>query len=790
MSRAQGAIGRMRCSLLGTRGTSSLMVGVGAALALTFLLVYGWGDGGAIPISIRLPLLGLSVYATVCTALAARFARGRARRGWQTMVVALAAWATGDAVQLLYEIGLPRVPFPGPPTYLHLASSVLAAAAMAFFLTAQALGSRLRLLLDGVTAALCLSMLCWVTALHRAYDSGPRPGIALVVVALFHVGDLLALTIAVLVLVRSNAHDRGVLWMLTGAIALVAATHNAFAYLVVSGGHNGAGGLAELVWAAALMAFAAAALSSRRVSPPSTPAPPAPSKSSMWLPYVPLLLAGTVDPALVMSGLERILVPLVVVAVCGRQMVAAWENRRLLTAAADYALRDPLTGLANRALFDDRLARAMMLRQRDGRSVAVVSLDLDDFKLVNDSFGHPAADNILVHVGQRISACVRPGDTVARDGGDEFVLLLEGRTDQSHLVAERVVEAFHEPFLINGETLLMHCSVGIAVASPAEPGLTAETLVTRADIAMDAAKRAHMKGLHTFSPDMAVVKPDVVEMNREADGGRSPTGDGAALRLLGELRHATHHKGLDVLYQPKVDLRTDRIIGVEALLRWPHPQLGVLRPDAFLSLVRQHGLMRPVTELVLDKALDDVARWGAQGIPMPVAVNVFAPYLRDERLPDALIDALRRRDLAPDLLTIEITEDVVLSEVDRGTGILDRLREHGIRIAIDDFGSGYSALTYLRDLPIDEVKLDRHFIKSVIGDARATAVVRAVIGLARELDLTVVAEGVEDAATVDWLRGQGCDIGQGYLFGRPMRASAIAELIRPGRIFDVGTFGS
>ena len=246
---------------------------------------------------------------------------------------------------------------------------------------------------------------------------------------------------------------------------------------------------------------------------------------------------------------------------------------------------------------------------------------------------------------------------------------------------------------------------------------------------------------------------------------------------MGELRHAIDRGELDVVYQPKLELSTGRVVGVEALLRWPHPQLGVLRPNTFISLVRQQGLMRPVTDLVLEKALDDAARWVLLGVGTPVAVNLFAPILRDRQLPDRLCCALDDRDLPLDMLTIEITEDVVLNELGQVTAVLQGLRERGIRVAIDDFGSGYSALSYLRDLLIDEVKLDRHFISSVTSHERAAAVVRAVINLSHELGITVVAEGVEDAETVTWLRDHGCDIGQGYYLGMPVAASMIAELV-------------
>jgi len=747
-------------------------------IALTLLLVFKWGGEGTVRVIDNLTLLILSVYATGCAASAARSAHGRSRRAWMTMVVALGAWATGNVVWTYNVLALQRAPFPSPANFCYLAFPLLAALAMVQLRTGPTRRSRLRLVLDGVTVALCLSLLTWVLALHEVYNSYREGQIALGFAVLYPVVGVLVLTVAVGVLVRAEARQRAVLWLLTAAIGVMVVAQNAFAYLV-AGGRYDTGDLIDIGWAVSLILFAAAALLSRQTPALPRPAGSVPSNSSLWLPYVPLLLAGTVGPAIVMSGLESILVPLIVVTVVLRQSVAAWENRRLLSAAADQALRDPLTGLGNRTLFHDRLDHAMMLRQREDRGATVVSLDLDDFKLVNDSLGHPTADALLVCVGQRIADCVRPGDTVARLGGDEFALLLEGPADDSHLVAETVVDAFNEPFVLDGQEILVRPSLGMAVASSTEPELTSGALLKRADIAMYAAKRSRTSGVHTYSPDMTLVDPDVVEF--EGSIADRPAGDGASqVRLFGELRHAIDHGALDVVYQPKQDLRTKRIVGVEALLRWPHPHLGVLRPDAFMSLVRQHGLMRPVTNLVLHKALDDAARWASLGVPTPVAVNLFAPFLRDTALPDTLSHALAERDLAADVLTVEITEDMVLSDVGLVVAVLRRLRGHGIRVAIDDFGSGYSALSYLRDLPMDEVKLDSHFIASVTRDVRAAAVVRAVIDLTHNLGITVVAEGVEDADTAGWLREHGCDIGQGYLFGRPVPAAAITQLITAG----------
>lgn len=719
-------------------------------------------------------LLGLSVYATAYAVFAARFAEGRFRRAWMTMAVALGSWALGDAIWLACDLTRTSIQPLSTADVSYLLFAGLAAAAMAQFPTDSTQHLRLRLVLDALIVALSLFLLAWMLSLHNVFDTYRGDKATLTVAVLYPVLDLVALTVAIAVLARTRARERAVVSLLTLALALATVADGTYTYLVAHDQYQ-TGNPIDIIWAASLLVFVAAAVRSRHMPEHSKPTVSVPSKSSLWLPYLPLLLAGTLGPLLAMSGPERIIVPFIVVAVYARETVVAWESRRLLTAAAEQALRDPLTGLANRTLFQDRLTHAMMLRSRNGQSVAVMALDLDDFKLVNDSMGHPAADSLLIHVGARLAESVRAGDTVARMGGDEFALVLEGRVDESHLVAQRVDEAFDEPFLIDGQELLIRPSIGVAVAPDDESDLTPETLIRRADIAMYAAKRSRSAQIHTFHSEMMLADPDVAEFA----AGRSarPAADGAAqVRMLGELRHAIDHSHLTVVYQPKLALDTEKIVGVEALLRWPHPQMGILSPDAFMSLVRQHGLMRPVTDLVLDRALDDVARWAANGTHVPVAVNLFAPTLRDTRLPETLFEALRRRGLPADMLTVEITEDLVLSEVTLVTTVLHRLREHGIRVAIDDFGSGYSALAYLRDLPIDEVKLDRHFIGSVATDNRAAAVVRAVIDLTHDLGITVVAEGVEDAQTANWLQQRGCDIGQGYHFSKPVDADRIPNL--------------
>ncbi|WP_445167454.1 putative bifunctional diguanylate cyclase/phosphodiesterase [Mycolicibacterium sp. Dal123E01] len=742
-------------------------------LALGF--AFNWGGEGTVRTVDALAFATFGLYAAGCSTIAARAAQGRNRSAWMTMATALYLWAAGELTRALYVLVLHRSLFPSPADFLYLMFVVLVCVAFLRFPAEPTHGSRTRVLFDALIVAMSLFIVLWVVVLGNVYQATGVDSVIQGRAMLYPLFLLFMLVSAVVCVARSGPANSMVAWLFLAAVTLMMFSGVAFALLQAANRYH-PGHLTSIGWVLGMSCFGAAALLSRHPRPPLPPTNPTQSSTSLWLPYIPLLIAGTLGPAIAMTGVLRIGVPVLMAFLCARQVLSGWENRRLLTAAADQALRDPLTGLANRTLFQDRLAHAMALRNRDHRSVAVLSVDLDDFKLINDSMGHPAADSLLIRVGERIAGCVRAGDTVARLGGDEFALLLEGDVDDAHLVCERVIASFDTPFLIDGHEVLMRPSAGVAATSLADTDITADELVKRADTAMYFAKRSRNSTVHTFTPDMTLLDSDIGELAREGES-RSAESGAAQVRLLGELRRAIDRGGLDMVYQPKLDLGTGRVAGVEALLRWPHPRLKVLAPAAFLPLVLRHGLMRPVTDLVFKKVLDDAARWVSMGMEIPVAVNLFAPLLRDVTLPEAVSSVLQERDLPARLLTIEITEDLVLDEVGRVTGVLQQLRDDGVRIAIDDFGSGYSALSYLRDLPIDEVKFDRHFIASVASDDRAAAVVSAVIDLNHNLGITVVAEGVEDVETADWLRAHGCDIGQGYYFSRPVPAAEIPGLV-------------
>jgi diguanylate cyclase (GGDEF)-like protein len=441
---------------------------------------------------------------------------------------------------------------------------------------------------------------------------------------------------------------------------------------------------------------------------------------------------------------------LLLLIVVGLLVARRWLRR------GDEAASDPLTGLPNRRLFNDRIDHALATARREGYALTVMLIDLDHFKEVNDVLGHQFGDLLLQEVSTRVREAARESDTVARLGGDEFAVLLPRMRDReaSLEVAEKLLQAIARPITLKeGTTLEVDASVGIALFP--EHGLTADELLRHADVAMYVAKAAR-SGKEVYSPDQ-------------------DHGSAERLSLVAELRGAIEHEQLVVYYQPKVDLGCGETMGVEALVRWQHPTRGLLGPDHFIPVAERSSLIRPLTLYVLERALADCRRWEEAGVILSVSVNLSAHHLMDTGLPAQVAELLSSSGLDPARLELELTETALMADPVRSLAVLRRLSEMGVMLSIDDFGVGYSSLNYLKKLPVDVLKIDRSFVMNMELSPEDAMIVRSTIDLARNLGLRTVAEGVESADSMDRLRALGCDLAQGFHLSRAIPAD---ELLR------------
>jgi diguanylate cyclase (GGDEF)-like protein len=759
-----------------------LIAGAATVVLLVFAcwLLFGWG-GPAITATVsNLGALTFTVFAFCCAATAAGTTRGRSRLNWAALTLGLFGWIVGELAATYFGYALLAQPSFVDVVFLLL--PVLVCLVWAFCAPVGGRLGGIRPLLDGLLVAGALFVICWVLLLKDIFAESHSSHLAIAVSLAYPSADLVMITMGLVVMTVTPAPLR---WTLGTVIVGLIIMAIAGCVLVSLHLHGLMSSIAVVIgWAIGLFLIGVGALTGIGQPDPRPTLDPQNSRWMSWLPYVPMPFAIVLGVAQLWSTTDRpVLVAgvMLMAAALARQVTVLVDNRGLRATVAEQALRDPLTGLANRLLFSDRLTHAIRLRKRDGREVAVLSLDLDDFKLVNDNLGHPSGDALLKAVADRLLSIVPMGDALARLGGDEFAILIEEGSLPAEELAQRVVEIFDKPFFLDGEEVYMHPSVGLATtASDADGRTSADELSKRADLARHTAKRAGVGGVQQYTTgmrhdDRAEVRtsPSHNEQSR-----RAPV---AGIQLLGQLRRAIDERELILVYQPKIDLLSDRMVGVEALVRWPHPELGLLTPNQFLPLVRQNGLMGVVTDLVLTTAVSDAAGWYAPPTcDLPVAINLFAPALNDLTLPDRISAALEQAELPPAALSFELTEHLLLANIRRARTIIDQLRARGLRIAIDDFGSGYATMSYLRDLPIDELKLDRQFIAPILRSERAAAIVRSVIDLAHTLGVACVAEGVEDKATADRLREYGCDIAQGHYFSRPMSADALLARCQDG----------
>jgi diguanylate cyclase (GGDEF)-like protein len=440
----------------------------------------------------------------------------------------------------------------------------------------------------------------------------------------------------------------------------------------------------------------------------------------------------------------------------GVQLARVFERAETSERLRHDALHDTLTGLPNRALFADRATQAIAASRRAGGSAAVALMDLDRFKEVNDTLGHLQGDQLLVEVGTRLAHVLRAQDTIARLGGDEFGIVLSDVGDEADVlsVADRVRSALLPPVELEGIMVQVDASVGLALYP--EHGDEVETLLRRADIAMYEAKRHHF-GCQLYRSDL---DPHSTER----------------LGMAAALRQAIDSRSLTLHYQPQVAIRGASVVtGVEALLRWNQPDRGPVPPAEFIPLAERTGLIRPLTSFVLEEAIAQASRWCDEGLTIPVAVNITARNLLDPNFPDEVTHLLAEAGLSPTLLELEITESSMLEDPDVTTAVLTRLGDLGVTIAIDDFGTGYSSMAQLKQLPVSVLKIDRGFVSALVSDSRDAFIVGSTIQLGHDLGLNIVAEGVEDNATLQQLVALGCDTVQGFLIQRPGRAEDLTE---------------
>jgi diguanylate cyclase (GGDEF)-like protein/PAS domain S-box-containing protein len=435
-----------------------------------------------------------------------------------------------------------------------------------------------------------------------------------------------------------------------------------------------------------------------------------------------------------------------------------WQDR-----LAHQAHHDPLTGLPNRLLFEDRLQQAIAAARRHRRSMAVLFVDLDRFKLVNDTLGHSTGDLLLRQVAQRFSSCLRDSDTLARTGGDEFTLVLSdiGHPEGVCSAAEKLVTALKRPVQAGHNELFVSASIGIALYP--EDGDDADTLKRKADTAMYFAKKKGGGTFQKYTPEIRVISEK-------------------RLALENDLHAALERKELSLHYQPQFDLATGRLAGLEALLRWFHPELGLVLPGRFISIAEESGLIARLSHWVLEEACAQNSRWQLDGyVPVRIAVNIPASQFSREDLAGLVARILCRHRLDSSLLELELTESAVMEDVAASISQMKRLRALGVGISIDDFGTGYSSLSYMQALPVDNLKIDRTFLHSAGNHGGTGPMVQAIVNLAHGLGLTVTAEGVESELQLRSLRRIGCDRAQGFCLGRPMPAALVPELLAESR---------
>jgi diguanylate cyclase (GGDEF)-like protein len=704
-----------------------------------------------------------------------RRAAPQVRVAWMWIGAFATVWAVGAAVLTWYDFGKNgAVPFPSAADAGFLAALPLAAIGVLLFSSAPGPGvSRARMLLDGVIVAGSLLIVSWTTALGTVYHSGSGTVFSQAIGLAYPISDVIVATVGVSVLAQGRSRQQVPPVLVVAGLLCLTVADSSLAYL----SHLTSFRYDVLVDAGRVAGLMLIALAPIWPLDPNTTARDEVEGPSPWQVALPYLFVAIAIFAATLKGTQSrhldlfdVIAGLCVIgAVLTRLVLTLVENLRLTSQMrhavttlranqvelVHYALHDSLTGLPNRVLFGDRIEHALARRSSPTRRVAVMLCDLDSFKDVNDTLGHSSGDEVLIAAADRLSSCVRPADTVARVGGDEFAILIDDASgvDEVASVAARVCSAMRTPFTVAGRDFIVQVSVGIAMANQYDT--RSEKLLQDADVALYATKDAGGNDYTFFEPRLGKAYVD-------------------RLGLQAELSVALDNGELFMEYQPVVELASGRTVGVEALLRWRHPRRGVLKPVDFLPVADNSGIAVQIGAWVLGEALQQLRGWRERtpsAAHLWTAVNVSARQLASGDLVRAVSKAIDASGLEPESLHIELAESAVIDLVDWSLLVLTELKNLGATLEIDGFGTGYSSLAYLKQLPIDGVKIDRVFVDGLGTDGRDAVIIEAVVSLAHALQLKVAAAGVETSRQLEWLRTLGCDYGQGYQWSIPLPAA-------------------
>ena len=696
-----------------------------------------------------------------CTVLCAwrAFARRPGRWGWGALACGLLLFTAGSVLWTGWVQNFNPVPYPSIADFCFLGFFVMAFLGIGLLVRETVPKTSTTIWVDGLIAALgvaALEAILVIGPIARA-NSGDFATVATTIA--YPIADLVLVSMVVVVFAVRGWRPSRLWWILGAGLVIFAAADSIYVLRVTSGTYV-TGTPLDSVWliGAFLMAFAAwqhmgsGLRSAPMIQPPN---------------IVPVLFLVS-SLGIIVYATGRPVIALGVVLATATLVIAiarsaySFRQLRALAESKREARTDELTGLPNRRLFFERLAMCFEPAPAAFR-LAVLMIDLDRFKEINDSLGHHVGDDVLRQLGPRLTAAVGSEGTLARLGGDEFGLVLSPLVDltAAAAVADRIRDALRQPFQLEGMSLRVDASIGIALAP--EHGITPESVLQKADVAMFAAKRAHAPWqIYSSEHDQNALE---------------------RLELMEDLRDAIRRGQIVLHYQPILDLSSGKVTAAEALARWQHPTRGLLAPAVFLGLVADAGLMGPFTMAVLDQAFLQQARWSKQGCDIGVSVNLSAASLRDDELPDRVAALLTARGVHPARITLEITEESFIADPEQAIVVLERLRALGVALSIDDFGTGFSSLTYLRRLPVSELKLDRTFLTGDPRDQRAVSVIRSTVDLAHSLGLRIVAEGIETLDALALVDELGCEAAQGYLMGRPVPAEdLVLDAVAPKRL--------